>query len=128
MAFSTSKYGHGKYTISAADLIAQGAATTFDFPLESLPPGTVVYSYLLKANTAVAGAGTAVARPKLNAVAIGAGTTNVAVTTGAIDNTIATGSLAAANPLVLTVTTGTAMSGTTAGSIDLILNYAVLGP
>ena len=76
----------------------------------------------------MAGAGTAVARPKLNAVAIGGGTTNVATTAGAIDNTAATGSLSAANPLALTVTTGTAMSGTTAGSIDLVLNYAVMGP
>lgn len=125
---SVSKYGHLKYTVSLADLVAAGAVLTFDFPLDSLPPGVVVYSSTVKASTALLGAATSVAQPKLGGSLIGA-STDVKTTTGGVNNTVAAGSLAAANALALTVTNTTNnLSALTAGSIDLILNYTVMAP
>jgi hypothetical protein len=128
MTTSTSKYGRTKYTVSLSDLVAAGAVLTFDFPLDSLPPGAVVYSTMVKASTALLGAATSVAQPKLGGTLIGA-STDVKATTGGINNTVAVGSLTAASALALTVTNTTNnLSALTAGSIDLIINYTSLAP
>ena len=130
MNLSTTKYGHLKYTIVLADITSLGANTSGDLTLDTLPPGVVITSYFLKASTAVAGGSisAATARPKLNSTAIGGGTTNVFTTTGAIDTTGGTQSLTASNVLKLTLTTTSDnLNAATAGQIDLVINYHVLG-
>ena len=128
MTTTISKYGRTKYTLSLADLVAGGAVLTFDFPLDILPPGVVIYSSMVKASTALVGAATSVAQPKLVTTLFGT-STDVKTTTGAINNTAASGSLATTNALLLTVTNTTNnLSVLTAGSIDLIINYTSLAP
>ena len=130
MDLSVSKYAHLKYTVKLTDVNTVAGLTT-DVPLDTLPPGAVIQNHMIKASTAFSGGGTTAqtARLKLNGVAIGAGTTSIANTTGAIDTTQAAGQLAGTNALVLTVTVATANLNTlTAGQVDVIINYVVLAP
>ena len=125
---STSRYGHLKYSISAAELVALGATTTFDFPLDSLPPGAVIYSTMIKSAGVINAGTTGTAQFKFNGTLIGAAV-DIKTITGLVNNTIANGSLSAANPLVMTVTTTNAFSTlTTGGPIEGVLNYSVLAP
>jgi hypothetical protein len=127
MTTSVSKYGHLQYTFSLADIQAGGAVTTFDFPVDSLPPGAIVLNYFIK--NAAAGPAGATARPKLNGTALGAGTSDMTVTTGSnVFNTVSPASATAANPLVLTIaSTGNLSAWPSGGPITFTINYAAMG-
>jgi hypothetical protein len=130
MDLSTTKYGRLKYTIKLADIVALGAATSGDITLDTLPPGAVITRYFIKPSTSIAGGtiSAVTARPKLNTTAIGAGTTNAFTTTGAIDTTGGKDSLTGNNVLKLTlVSTGDNLNAATAGQIDVVIDYSVLG-
>ena len=130
MDLSVSKYSHLKYTVKLTDFNTVNALTV-DVPLDTLPPGAVIMNHMIKASTALSGGGTTAqtGRLKLNGSLIGAGTTSLANTTGAIDVTQAAGQLAGTNALALTLTVATANLNTvTAGQVDVIINYAVLAP
>jgi hypothetical protein len=131
MDLSTTKYGHLKYTVKLADIVALGANLSGDVALDSLPPGTVIHTILVKASTAISGGtiATAVAQLKLNGTLIGGGTVNVFNTTGAIQlNTTNPASLTAANALAVTLTTTVGnLNAATAGQVDIVINYHTLG-
>ena len=130
MDLSTTRYGHLKYTIKLADIVALGANTSGDITTDTLPAGSVITSYLVKASTAVAGGSLSAAtlKPKMNATAVGTAV-NVFTTTGAIIlPTDAKESLTAAIPLKWTLAlTGDNANAATAGQIDVVVNYHVLG-
>jgi hypothetical protein len=131
MDLSTSKYGRLKYTIKLADLVALGASLTGDIPLDSLPPGAVIQTVLIKASTAVVGVATGTAQLKFNGNLIGTAIDVKTVTGNAQILPIAAadvGSLTAANPLVATLTATTNnWNVATAGQIDVVINYHTLG-
>lgn len=136
MTLSTSKYGHLKYTVVLADIIGLGAALTGDITLDTLPPGTNIRAYLVKASTAIAGGtiATAVAQPKLNSSLLGPGTTNVFAVAAEPANALVVaptngvGNISSNNTLKLTLTTTVGnLNAATAGQIDVIADYAVLG-
>ena len=129
MDLATTRYGHLKYTIKLADIVALGAATAGDVTIDTLPPGSVITSYLIKASTAVSGGSISAitAKPKMNATAVGS-TVNCFTTAGAIIlPTDAKESLTAAIPLKITLTTTSDnLNAATAGQIDVVINYHVL--
>jgi hypothetical protein len=128
MKQSVTKYGHLRYTVELADIVALGANLTGTITLDSLPAGAFILAYTLKASTAVAGLTTIVGRPKLNGTLLGSGTTNLANTTGAlVFNTVNPASLSAANALAVDLTaTVNNLNTATAGQFDLVITYGVL--
>lgn len=135
MNLSTSRYGHQKYTVVLADIVGLGAALTGDITLDTLPPGTVIKGYTVKASTAIAGGtiATATAQPKLNSALLGPGTTNVFAVAAEPTNALVTnpangvGNLSSTNTLKLTLTTTTGnLNAATQGQIDVIVDYGTL--
>jgi hypothetical protein len=139
MDLSVSKYGHLKYTVKLADIVALGASLTGDVTLDTLPPGSVITAGMIHASTVVAGGtiATATAQLKINGNLIGPAAANVFTGAGA-ENTAglflaAVGtqigvSLLGTAPvlkLALTTTTGN-LNAATQGQIDVVINYMVL--
>lgn len=140
MTQSTSKYGHLKYTVLLADIVALGAALTGDITLDTLPPGAVIHAASIHASTAVAGGtiATATAQLKLNSTLLGPAAANVFTGAGventaglflaAVGTQIGVANLGTANTLKLTLTTTVGnLNAATTGQIDVIVSYSVLG-
>lgn len=140
MTQSTSKYGHLKYTVTLADIVALGAALTGDITLDTLPPGAVIHGASIHASTPVSGGtiATATAQLKMNSTLIGPAAANVFTGSGventaglflaAVGTQIGVANLGTNNTLKLTLTTTTGnLNAATAGQIDVIVTYSVLG-
>ena len=138
MTISTSKYGHLKYTVVLADIVALGAALTGDITLDTLPPGTAIRGYLIKSSAALTGGAiaSATAQLKLNATLVGAAAQSVftvAAETGALVTNVTqaqngTPNISSANVLKTTLTTTTGnLNAATSGQIDHIVDYSALG-
>jgi hypothetical protein len=140
MTLSTSKYGHLKYTVLLADIVALGAALTGDIVLDTLPPGAVIHGASIHASTTVSGGtiATATAQLKLNTTLLGPAAANVFTGAGAentaglflaaVGTQIGVSNLGSANTLKLTLTTTVGnLNAATQGQIDVIVTYSVLG-
>ena len=140
MDISTSKYGHLKYTVKLADLLALGASLTGDITLDTLPPGTVIHAGSIHASTVVAGGSisAATAQLKLNTTLLGPAAANVFTGAGAentaglflaaVGTQIGVSNLGSNSTLKLAMTTVTAFLNTaTQGQIDVVVTYSVLG-
>lgn len=138
MTVSTTKYGHLKYTVVLADIVALGAALTGDITLDTLPPGAVIRGYLIKSSAALTGGAiaSATAQLKLNSTAVGAAAQSVftvGAEVGALVNSLTSGAqagsptISSANVLKLTLTTTTGnLNAATSGQIDVVIDYSVL--
>ena len=133
MTLSTSKYGHLRYLVALADIVALGGATSGDITLDTLPPGVILHAARVKALAAVAGGGitAATAQIKLNSTTLGSATSVFTVATdpaNAIQTGAAIGGTADSNntlKLAMTSTTSNLNAATT-GQIEVTVTYSVL--
>ena len=133
MLKSTGKYGHLKYTVQLADIVALGASLTGTITLDTLPAGAIVRGAYVKATAALTGGtiATAVAQVVLNAATFGS-TTSVFTVAAEPTNVLQgnaglAGTVSSANTLGLALTTTVGnLNAATSGQIDVVIDYSVL--